>query len=789
MAMANPREPRRITRTIPAAQLIGLLLAFVLTAGAGGVIAAGLVIPLASGVDTTVDTGVEVFEEVPDELVPGPLSEQSQIYARDGRTKLATFYAQNRIVVPLDKVSDNMKNAVIAIEDERFYTHGGVDPEGITRAALKNVGGSGDTQGASTLTQQYVKNVLIEEADREGDKFGVMEAREDSLSRKLREAKLAIALEKRMSKDEILQGYLNIAQFGWSVYGVETASQHYFNKSASKLSVVEAATIAGITKAPSRFDPVQNPKDARERRDLVIGKMWQLGYITTEQRDKAIATKVSDTLDVQPLEVGCDAAGGAAFFCDYVIKEIMSSPEFGKTRDDRFNLLYRGGLRIVTTLDVKMQRAAQETIAEAVPADNGYGLEAAVTSVEPGTGQIKAMAQNLPYDVSSNPAPGTTAQNYSADYMHGNSRGFQVGSNFKPFVLAEWLRSGRTLNDRLSANAFSAYETSFRADGCIHAFTHQPWDVSNVDGSTTGTVSVLQGTFQSLNTTYARMSQQLDLCDVQKTAWDVGFRPMTSGLTHEGQGGVFRTIDNPQQRDIDVVASMTLGTQASTPINQASAYATFASGGTYCDPVAIIEVKDHKGKKMKVPSANCRQTLESNVANTVAFAMAKVFQTGSDYGTAWSISPGLEDGRPVAGKTGTTNDASQSWFTGYTPNLSTSVWVGEASGNAPHMNVDLPSMRWYNANAQPDPLYGGTIAAPTWRRYMDQAVADLPVQSFPAPDQALVGREPTPPRPDNDDGGDSGSGDSDSGDSGDGRGNGNGGGNGNGNGGGNNGDD
>jgi membrane peptidoglycan carboxypeptidase len=766
MAMANPREPRRITRTIPAAQLIGLLLAFVLTAGAGGVIAAGLVIPLASGVNTAVDTGVEVFDELPEELVPGPLSEQSQIYASDNKTKLATFYAQNRIVVPLDKVSDNMKNAVIAIEDERFYDHGGVDPEGISRAAVKNFGG-GDTQGASTLTQQYVKNVLIEEADRTGDTFGVMEAREDSLSRKLREAKLAIALEKRMSKDEILQGYLNIAQFGWSVYGVETASQHYFNKSAKDLSVVEAATIAGITKAPSKFDPVQNPEDAVVRRNLVIGKMWQLNYITTEQRDEAMATKLSDSLDVQPLEVGCDSAGGAAFFCDYVIKEIMSSREFGKTRDDRFNLLYRGGLRIVTTLDIKMQRAAEKTVVEGVPGDNAYGLEAAVTSVEPGTGQIRSMAQNIPYDVSAEPGPGTTAQNYSADYSHGNSRGFQVGSNFKPYVLAEWLRSGHQLYDQMSAGPYAPYETEFTADGCVHAFTHQPWPVGNVEGSTGGNVSVLQGTFQSLNTVYARMSHEIDLCDLQKTAWDVGFRPMTSGLTYEGEGNVFRTIDEPQQKDIDVFASMTLGTQASTPLNQAAAFATFASGGTYCEPIAIVEVKDHDGKKMKVPSANCKQTLEPNVANTMAFALTKVFNT-SPWGTAWSIAPGLADGRPVAGKTGTTNKATQSWFTGFTPELSTSVWVGEASGEVEHMNVILPATGWYDSSPEVGPLYGSAAAVPTWRRYMDQAVVDLPPTAFPEADPNLVGKEPTRPKPEKDKGdSDSDNGDSDSGDSGD----------------------
>jgi membrane peptidoglycan carboxypeptidase len=764
MAMANSREPRRITRTIPAAQLIGLLLAFVLTAGAGGVIAAGLVIPLASGVDTAVDTGVEVFEEVPDELVPGPLSEQSQIYASDGKTKLATFYAQNRIVVPLDKVSDHMKNAVISIEDERFYNHGGVDPEGISRAAVKNFGG-GATEGASTLTQQYVKNVLIEEADRSGDTFGVLEASEGSLTRKLREAKLAIALEKQMSKDEILQGYLNIAQFGRSVYGVETASQHYFNKSAKDLSVVEAATIAGITKSPNAFDPVENPKEASLRRDLVIGKMWQLGYITTEERDKAKAAKLSKTLDVQPLDVGCDSAEGAAFFCDYVIKEVMASPEFGKTKADRQDLLYRGGLKIVTTLDIKKQRAAEKTITEAVPFDDPSQLEAAITSIEPGTGEILAMAQNIPYDPSAEPKPRHTSVNYSADFSHGGSRGFQLGSNFKPFLLAEWLRSGRQLRDPISANPFSALSSSFQVQPCKQGLANSAWNVGNVEGSTSGMTDVLTGTYQSLNTVYARMSHELNLCDVAGTAWDVGFRPTTSS------DPVTRTIDVPKKSDIDVFAPMVLGTQSTTPVYQAAAYATFASGGTYCKPIAILEVQERNGEKLEVPGKDCKQTLEPEVANTVAYAMTKVFDST---GTAWKLDGGLSDGRAVAGKTGTTNGAYQSWFTGYTPNLSTSVWVGESNGDFEHFDFYVKG-EFYKA------LYGGEIAAPTWKTYMDEAVVGLPAQSFPAPDPKLVGQRPAPPKPETNDSdsGDSDSGDSDSGDSDGGNGNGNGRGNGN----------
>jgi membrane peptidoglycan carboxypeptidase len=292
---------------------------------------------------------------------------------------------------------------------------------------------------------------------------------------------------------------------------------------------------------------------------------------------------------------------------------------------------------------------------------------------------------------------------------------------------------------------------------------------------------VLTGTFQSLNTVYARMSHELNLCDIAGTAWDAGFRPTTSSDPSS------RIVEVPKETDIDVFAPMVLGTQSTTPVYQAASYATFASGGTYCAPIAILQVQERDGAKMKVPGSDCKQTLEPPVANTVAFAMTKVF--GST-GTAWKLGGGLSDGRPVAGKTGTTNGANQSWFTGYTPNLSTSVWVGEANGDFKHQNFYVKG-QFYEA------LYGGEIAAPTWKTYMDKAVVGLPVKTFPAPDPKLVGQPAARPKPDNNDneegdsngGGSEGGGSGDTGGGGD-AGNGGNSGNGNGNGnGGNNGDD
>ncbi len=728
--MANP-ESRRITRTMTATQLVALLLAFLLAASAGGVLTAGLVIPLVAGANVAANSTVQIFDEVPAELEPGPLSQQSRIYASNGKL-LATFYAQNRIVVSLDQVSEPMQQAAIAIEDERFWEHGGVDVRGITRALANNLG-QNSQQGASTLTQQYVKNVLIEQALVEDDPFGVLDAREDSIARKLREAKLAIALEKRMSKEEILQGYLNVAQFGSrSIYGVETAARYYFSKSAKDLNAVEAATIAGVTKAPSAFDPTVNPERAKVRRDLVLHKMWEQGYLGTSEYEDAKDTPLKDTLKVKPIPVGCQAAGGGAtFFCDYVIKEIMLSPAFGETRDERRDLLYKGGLEIHTTLNMRMQRAANKTIRQAVPADDPSNLEAAIVSVEPGTGEIRAMAQNVPYtDPQDGRSNRHTTINYSADFSHGASRGLQPGSNFKPVVLAEWLRAGHTLEETVSATKVERVVGNFNTP-CIRGLGADTWAPANAEGVLTGNISVLRATYESVNTAYASMGYELDLCALRDTAWNMGFRPSSSGV----QGKVIR---NPEKSDIDITAPMVIGTQETSPLNMASIYATLASGGTYCDPVAIKSVTGPNSTEYEVPKAKCKpNALPTNIANTVTYALEKVFTDG----TAWRLG-GLSDGRPVAGKTGTSQLSAQSWFTGYTPNLATSVWVGSIeSATEDHTDRTCVNGQCF------DPLYGSSVAAPVWKTYMDVAIARLPVRNFGQPDQKLIGTPPAPPQP------------------------------------------
>ena len=702
-----PHPSTRSTRQVNVFQAVALLVTFLLLAGVGGVLTAGLVLPLAAGASTVTDESAEVFEALPDELVPGPLSQKSTIVDRDGKL-LATFYIQNRVVVPLNEISLAMQNAMVAIEDKRFFGHGGVDVEGMARAVVVNLA-SKSRQGASTLTQQYVKNVLIEEASRAGDKLAVEAARDDTLERKLREAKLAIAIEKKMSKLEILERYLNIAQFGSSVWGVESAARYYFNKSAKDLNITEAATIAGITKAPTKYDPALNPKNATDRRNLVLNNMFAQGYITKAELDEARAVKLEDVLNITPVENSCEGAGGAAYFCDYVTKVILSDPVFGETKTDRYNLLTRGGLTIRTTLDSKAQKAANKELRASIPAKDPSGIATALTSVEPGTGEILVMAQNRKFVANADEIKaGQTTVNYSADQAHGGSRGFQPGSSFKPFVLAEWLKSGHSLNQMVNASSTAWKGDSWTAS-CIDNFGagRGEYKPRNSDGAGSGMKSVLQATAFSINTAYVAMENQLDLCAVADTAYLAGFRPSLS-----------EAPDSSTNADgVQVEPSMVLGIQNTSPLAMASAYATFASGGKYCEPVAITSVLDAEGKELEVPSANCRTVIDSSVAAGVNHALKGVLDNGGAKASRLS-------GRTAAGKTGTAQKSYHTWFVGYTPQLSTAVWVGHPDRNISMQNIVI--------NGIPRSIvYGSTIAAPTWKRFMDKALAGQPNVEFP----------------------------------------------------------
>lgn len=693
--MAPSPSPRG--RQVTVVQALALLLAFVLTAGVGGLLTAGLVLPTVAAANTATDLSIQAFDDLPGELEPSSLSEKSTMLAADG-TVIATFFAENREVVSLDQVSAMMQAAVIATEDKRFYLHGGIDPAGMVRALVRNQF-SDAQQGASTLTQQYVKNVLIETAMREGDTAAAAAAKEatgvEGYSRKLREAKLAIALEKRMTKDEILENYLNIAQFGVATYGVESAAQRYFSKSAADLTYLEAATIAGITKSPTAFDPVKNPEDSQDRRDVVLGLMKDQKVITRDEYATGIATPIADTLHVSEPQSGCMQAGnviaGAGYFCDYVTRVIQNDPAFGETAEEREDLLLRGGLTITTTLDPRVQTAADTEVKAGIPVDDSSGLGSAISAVQPGTGQILAMAQNRNFNNSSEATGRDTAVNYNASYEYGGSTGFAPGSTFKPFTLLEWFKQGHNLNERVNGAVRTLNENQFTA--CGTTGINKPWSPGNAEGGNS-VMSVADATKGSVNLAYLSMAMQLDLCNIMNGAAELG---VVKAGGSSGTGA------------FDPFPANVLGSQSTTPLALAAAYATFASGGTFCSPIAITAVKDADGEDLEVPSANCHEAISPDIANAMNLGLSQVFN-----GTGRSI--GTPD-YTASGKTGTTTRNEYTWFVGYTPRLSTAVWVGRPESFTPVQFLTVNG-QWVNY------MYGATVAGPTWKRFMDTVLHD-----------------------------------------------------------------
>ncbi|MHB1490938.1 MAG: transglycosylase domain-containing protein [Cellulomonas sp.] len=695
-------------RQVNVLQVLALLLAFILVAGLGGVLAAGLALPGAATLSAVTSGTLQVFGDLPSELIEPPLSQRSTIYAADG-TVLATFYSENRIVVPLTAIAPIMQKAVVATEDKRFYEHGGIDPMAILRAGAHDVS-SHTVQGASTLTQQYVKNVLIEAAANQGDTAAVNAARATTLNRKLREAKLAITLEKTLTKDQILGRYLNITQFGVGVYGVEAASEYFFGHPASTMTPVEAATLAGVTKDPSLYDPRRSPVAAQARRNNVLGLMRDQGVITSDEYQQALAIPVASELHLQDTARGCTSATtingvayNAGFFCDYVTWVIKNDPAFGATQAARQLLLDRGGLSIHTTIDLKMQLIADTQVKNGVPQNDPSDVASSLVSVEPGTGQIKAMAENRTFDNSASPGDRATAINYNTTYAYGGSRGFQPGSSFKPFTLMAWLQDGHSLDETVNG-AKATYVGKAFAGSCLPGGRYSlltPWSPANAEGGATGYVTVLAATTHSINTAYIAMASKIDICGTFTNAKNLG---VTSAL-------------GP---DLSVVPSGIIGGASSvSPLSMAAAYAALAANGTFCQPVAITSITDPSGKALTIPEANCRQVIDPTVAATVTYALTTVITSGTASGIGWPAS------RPAAGKTGTTDNSTDTWFDGFTPQLSTAVWTGHANGSQALQHIRVNGT-YYSQ------VYGATISAPTWKRFMLQALADAPATPFPA---------------------------------------------------------
>ena len=353
-------------------RVLALVIAYITLCVGGGVVTSVFFMPAVFGANSVAKAIIPSLAVEGIDFDVTSLPQRSTMYFNDGKTAFAEFYTQNREVVPLKKISKAMQQAVVAREDKRFFDHAGVDVQGVFRAFFQTYVRGGDQQGGSTLTQQYVKNVLSTQARDDDDPIAEYHATEDTLARKLREMLIAVQIEKKYSKAEILQGYLNIAQFGRNnLCGVEMAAKRYFNVSASELNATQAATIAAITKNPQNFDPSveSNQKEAEHQRNIVLQLMHDQGFISTKEYKEGIGTPLKDTLNLQDVSSGCQSAiENTGFFCSYVVNQILKNKSFGKDSEAREKLLKEGGLKIVTTLDRNANTAAMQAANSTVPA-------------------------------------------------------------------------------------------------------------------------------------------------------------------------------------------------------------------------------------------------------------------------------------------------------------------------------------------------------------------------------------------------------------------------------------
>ncbi|WP_223694387.1 transglycosylase domain-containing protein [Leifsonia poae] len=705
---------------------LGALGAFIGMSAVAGLLVTAAVTPAIAVTGMAANDSIGVFEGLPEYLTIDQLAQPTTIYAKKGDSNvvLATFYSQNRLPVAFNQISQAVKDAAVAGEDPRFYSHGGVDIQGTIRGALSTVVGH-DTQGGSSITQQYVKNVLLQKCEAKPQKTkaelkAYQQCVDDSTGvtpdRKIKEMKYAIGLEKKYSKDQILTEYLNIAGFGGSIYGIEAAARYYYNVTAAALSPAQAASLVAIVNEPTSLK-LDNPSSKtngaangyaanKDRRDYILQKMYQYKKLTKAQYEAAVKTPITPV--ITPSTRGCQTAGGSAYFCDYVQRVFLNDPSFGKDEDTRASNLNRGGYKIYTSLDLDLQATAEGTLASYVPQTyDRANLGGALVGVQPGTGRVLYMAQNKEYsqdpDVLAS-SPKYSSVNFNTDQDYGGSSGFQVGSTYKVFTLADWLENGHSLNETVNANIRTYPSGTFKAScipGGVYGATPNRWPTNDSYGEE-GRRSALQATVQSINTAYVSMASQLDLCDIRKNAeaFDV----------HTATGVPLDT--NP---------ASVLGTNTIAPLTMATAFAGIANGGQVCTPIAIDKIIDGSGKEVAAPASKCSQAVDPQIAATMAYALKRVTMGG---GTASGVN---NTGKDMLAKTGTTDNNEQLWLVAATTKVAGAYWVGNIDG---HQNM-----------RQIYPTHGTTPAlarTAVMRAMMATAVGKYGGDDFASPSQKLL---------------------------------------------------
>ena len=533
----------------------------------------------------------------------------SVVYAADG-TALTEWHAgEDRVLVAYADLPRYLVDAVVAIEDQRFWVHPGVDLRALVRAVRADLAAGEVVQGGSTITQQYIKNALL--------------TPEVSLDRKMQEVSLALGIEQTLSKQEIFERYINTAYFGNGAYGIGAAARRYFGKEVSALTLAESALLAGLIRRPNALDPYQYANAALSRRQTVLDKMVELGWLAEAEADAA---------GIAPLELRPAGAADRSlypYFTDEVRRRLLAEPALGDTPEERFETLTTAGLRIYTTLDPVAQSAAEAAVASVIPEG---GPSAALAAVDPRTGYVLALVGGADYYDTSDPV---------AQFNLATLGRRQPGSAFKPFALAAALQAGIGLDAEFQGGRSAVIQTAAGR-----------WRVENYNQLSYPNLTLLEATVFSVNVVYARLMNLLDPAAVVAVAQAAG-------------------ITTP----LEPLPSLALGTQEVTVLDMASAYATFAAGGLHIDPILVTRIEDSDGRVIFESVPTIVKAMEPDIAEQVTAALTQVVQRGT--GQQAKI------GRQVAGKTGTTEGQYDAWFVGYTPEISAAVWVGFAQGDRP----------------------------------------------------------------------------------------------------------
>jgi membrane peptidoglycan carboxypeptidase len=678
----------------------GRALALLVAIGLGaGVLSAAVALPALVPAGIVTKDASQLFDNLSVAGL-GQLPARSAIVDANGHL-IAYYYPRGvyRVPVTYRQIAPVMRDAIIAIEDSRFYQHGALDFRGTMRALAMTLAG-GQTQGGSDIAQQYVKNACILTATNASQ---ITACTAETVTRKIHELRVAANIIHQMSRNQLLAAYLNAAYFENHAYGIQVASKFYFSVPSDRLNLDQAAMLAGLVQNPAAYNPVANPADARDRRNVVLMRMAQLGYITHAQEARAADQPLGLHTSSVPLQTGCisHAARNAAFFCDYVLAVLRHDPFYAKAWAE---LNFTGGMTIRTTMITRDQLAAEHAVRYVEPARSAYynpGQNADTeVLIQPGTGYIRAIAVNRRFGGT---GFGGTSVDYAVNTRYGASDGVQTGSSSKVFTLVTALKQGLPFGYHLKVTSPTTVSPYYNC----HGGPLPPFKVINAEGKQgPATYTIYQGTIASINAFYATLEQRVGLCAVVRTAASMGMTRAdgTSLLRkdhHLGHG--ILSADN--------YPSFTLGSVYVSPMSMAAAYATLAARGVYCRPIAIQAITGSDGKPLPVERAGCHRAMAQGVADAANYVLRGVLGPG---GTA----DGREIGIPAAGKTGTANGGHYAAFAGYTPRLAGYVSVFNpvaptGSGSMIYPRADYREVG--GSLSAPAQMFGDNAPAATWQ--------------------------------------------------------------------------